>query len=255
MTSNHGQTLRRALGILQLLQGPAPVLRVKDVVAQSELPKTTTLRLIAILRAEGLLYATGDGLLGPGPALLKLARSAQAHWQVSSRTQEVVLELANDSGETVSIFVVDDVHRVCVCYAESSQPVRYVVSIGDQLELSSGATSFVLLSDREPEFVDMVIDRAPAGFRARDLVSRVEKARADGYAISHGTREPGLSAVAAPITCGDRVAGALSVSGPSGRFRGARLSELLEMARERAERLSRVSTLDPVFRFRVSADG
>lgn len=254
MTGNQGQTVRRALGILKLFQGAKPLLTTRDVLVRTDLPKTTTLRLLSILRAEGLLYTAGDGYLGPGPALLALARSVQEHWHVAPATEDLVHQLAADAHETASIFVIDDLYRMCVCRAEGPQAVRYVVSVGDRLPLSSGASSFVLLSDKADDFLKRVMTVAPPGKDFGELSAQVAAARNAGFAVSHGTREPGLSAVAAPIVVEDRVVAALSVSGPTSRLSDPWLPNLVSLTQSAARQLSEATPADPFFMLQLGTE-
>jgi DNA-binding IclR family transcriptional regulator len=54
----------------------------------------------------------------------------------------------------------------------------------------------------------------------------VTQAALDGYAVSHGEREEGLSAVAAPVTGrSGGVVAALALSGPTLRFTAGRVAE------------------------------
>lgn len=247
MSDNQGQTIRRALSILKLFQGPTPLLTTKDILSRTNLPKTTALRLLTIMRNEGLLYSAGDGYLGPGPALLALARSVQEHWHVAPATDELVHRLASEAEETASIFVIDQLYRLCVSRAEGVRPLRYVVSVGERLPLSTGATSFVLLSDKDERLVKQVAAEASGAPHADELAGQVAGARQHGFAVSHGTREPGLSAVAAPIVCRDRVVAALSVSGPTSRFVDPWLPRLVSLTRDAARRLSEAAQEDPLF--------
>ena len=49
--------------------------------------------------------------------------------------------------ETVNLYVLRDICRVCVAQQESPRALRHVVQVGDELPLWAGATSKVLLSD------------------------------------------------------------------------------------------------------------
>ncbi len=66
------------------------------------------------------------------------------------------------------------------------------------------------------------------------------RAREAGYAISHGEREDGASAVSAPIVAADgrRVLAALCISGPSSRLTGDRLDMAVRAAVESAKEIS-----------------
>lgn len=108
-------------------------------------------------------------------------------------------------------------------------PLRHVVHVGDELPLWAGASSKVLLRDAPDGFLERIIKSAPAGSdHLSVLKDGIARAGRDGYGVSHGEREVGLSAVAVPISGrqGDVVA-ALSYSGPTGRFPDDRIPHLI----------------------------
>ncbi|WP_240973557.1 IclR family transcriptional regulator domain-containing protein [Nonomuraea composti] len=82
---------------------------------------------------------------------------------------------------------------------------------------------------------------ASPGRRARSRCATwCGSATSDGYAVSHGEREPGLSAVAVLVHGGGPAgAAALTLSGPTVRFGQDRVREFAADLREAAERMSR----------------
>ncbi len=67
----------------------------------------------------------------------------------------------------------------------------------------------------------------------------IEEAARAGHAVSHGEREPGLSAVAVPVTGGSRATvAALTLSGPTVRSTEERVEEFTADLREAAKRMS-----------------
>ncbi|MGA9747095.1 MAG: IclR family transcriptional regulator C-terminal domain-containing protein, partial [Nocardioides sp.] len=76
---------------------------------------------------------------------------------------------------------------------------------------------------------------------AAALARQVASVRETGYAVSHGERELGASAVAAPVHDDDgRVLGALSVSGPTSRFTADRVPGYVEAVVATAGELDRI---------------
>ena len=109
-------------------------------------------------------------------------------------------ELAARQRETVNVYVARDIYRVCIAQQESPQPLRHVVHVGDELPLWAGASSKVLLRDATPSAAGP--GRPQLAVRGRATSSGcsewIDEAAVAGYAVSHGEREDGLSAVAVP---------------------------------------------------------
>ncbi len=192
---------------------------IRDIVEATGLAKTTVIRLVSTLEQSGLVWATGNGYMA-GPGLWRWAHLARSSWELPPETQRMMRELAMRQRETVNLYVARDIYRVCIAQQESPQPLRHVVHVGDELPLYSGATAKVLLRDATPALLDRVARSSPYGQgHVKRLREWIDEAAEQGYAVSHGEREEGLSAVAVPILgrAGSVVA-ALSLSGPTIRF-------------------------------------
>jgi DNA-binding IclR family transcriptional regulator len=235
------RSVQRALDILSLLTEDRPVITIREVVEATGLAKTTVIRLLSTLEGSGLLWATASGYMA-GPGLWRWAHLARHGWELPPETQRMMRELAARQRETVNLYVARDIYRVCIAQQESPQPLRHVVHVGDELPLWAGATSKVLLRDAPDSLLDRIARSSPYGPRhINRLREWIDEASANGYAVSHGEREDGLSAVAAPILGrSGSVVAALGLSGPSLRFTDSRVGEfaadLQRIARQLSER-------------------
>jgi DNA-binding IclR family transcriptional regulator len=220
------RSVQRALDILALLTDDRPIVSRREIVESTGLAKTTVLRMVSTLEQGGLLWATGSGYMA-GPGLWRWAHLARRSWELPPETQRSMRDLAARQRETVNVYVARDIYRVCIAQQESPQPLRHVVHVGDELPLWAGASAKVLLRDASPALLERVARSSPYGpGHVRRLREWIDEAAVRGYAVSHGEREEGLSAVAAPIfgRSGSVVA-ALGLSGPTLRFTESRIEE------------------------------
>jgi DNA-binding IclR family transcriptional regulator len=235
------RSIQRALDILSLLSEERPLIAVRDIVNATGLAKTTVIRIVQTLEQSGLLWATPSGYMA-GPGLWRWAHLARRSWELPPETQRLMKELAARERETVNVYVVRDIVRVCIAQQESPQPLRHVVRVGDELPLWAGASAKVLLRNASPALLERIARSSPFGDghagRMRDWI---EQATQQGYAVSHGERETGLSAVAVPLLGrSGTVVAALTLSGPTVRFTDERVAAfadaLLAAAKEMNER-------------------
>ena len=235
------RSVQRALDILTLLTAERPIVTIRDIVESTGLAKTTVIRLVSTLEHSGLLWATTGGYMA-GPGLWRWAHLAQRSWELPPETQRGMRELAARQRETVNVYVARDIYRVCIAQQESPQPLRHVVHVGDELPLWAGATAKVLLRDASPALLARIARSSPYGpDHVKRLQEWIDEAAVTGHAVSHGEREEGLSAVAAPILGrSGSVVAALSLSGPTMRFTETRVAdfaaELKRMAQQVSER-------------------
>src|SRR4051794_30112693 len=223
---NGVRSVQRALDILSLLTEDRPLIAVRDIVAATGLAKTTVIRIVQTLEQSGLLWATNAGYMA-GPGLWRWAHLARRSWELPPETQRLMRELAARERETVNVYVARDVVRVCIAQQESPQPLRHVVHVGDELPLWAGASAKVLLRNASPALLDRVARSSPYGEgHVRRMQEWIDQAAQEGYAVSHGERDTGLSAVAVPILGrSGTVVAALTLSGPTVRFTDDRVAE------------------------------
>ncbi|MER6005012.1 IclR family transcriptional regulator [Nonomuraea angiospora] len=233
------RSVQRAFDILSLLTEERRTLTIREVVEETGLAKTTALRLLQTLEHMGLLWSTPKGYAA-GPALWRWAHLARTAWELPPETVQLMRELGARQRETVNLYVLRDVHRVCIAQQESPQPLRHVVRVGDELPLWAGASSKILLKDAPERLLSRVARSSPYGeSHTATLREWIDQAARDGYAASHGEREPGLSAVAVPVTSGSgATVAALTLSGPTVRFGDDRVAEFAADLREVAKRMS-----------------
>jgi DNA-binding IclR family transcriptional regulator len=233
------RSVQRALDILSLLTEQRPTVSIRDIVEATGLAKTTVIRLVQTLEQSGLLWGTASGYMA-GPGLWRWAHLARRSWELPAETQRMMRELADRQRETVNVYVIRDMYRVCIAQQESPQPLRHVVHIGDELPLWAGATSKVLLIGAPPALLTRVAAGSSYGEKhVKQLRRWAEDAARDGFAVSHGERDEGLSAVAVPIVGrSGAVVAALSLSGPSVRFTAERVAQFAEDLKHAAKHMS-----------------
>ncbi|MFE1797361.1 IclR family transcriptional regulator [Streptomyces sp. NPDC059517] len=213
------RSVRRALDILGLLTEDQPTVTLREIVDATGLAKTTVVRMVQTLEQCGLLWDTPAGYTA-GPGLWRWAHLAHTSWELPRETRKLMRELAEEQQETVNLFMLRGLSRVCVAQQESPQPLRHVVRVGDELPLWAGASSKILLRTAPDALLRRIAAGSPHGEgHARQLRVWADLAAERGFAVSRGERDEGLTAVAVPVVGrGGAVVASLSLSGPSHRF-------------------------------------
>ncbi|RKT87384.1 DNA-binding transcriptional regulator, IclR family [Saccharopolyspora antimicrobica] len=237
------RSVLRALDLLALFDETHRSRTVRELIDATGLPKSTVVRLVATLEQRGLLWTRGDGRLAPGAGMLRWAQLAQDAWQLPAEAVECLRNLSEESGgESSRIYIRQGVSRLCVAQHEGTQQLRHVVRIGEAMPLWAGASGHVLLAGSSPEDLRGV---AAAAGRGSDfepvLAERVRHAEEQGWAVSHGEREDGVSAVAAPVTdSSGRAAAAVGLGGPTSRFTRERVEAFIPVVMNVAKQLSKL---------------
>lgn len=244
------QSVTRVIRLLEALCVSSEPVSLADLSRRLKTPKSSLAALLRGLADEDLVVATegawrlGPGAFGLGSALTEARRRLQS----SDLVRDGMRRLAARSGETVLLAVGDQDHGMItyVDLVESSNVVRYTVSIGDRRPFYATAAGRVLLSTCSPAAVETYLKRvAPARLAPGTeidpavLADVVEQARAAGYAQTVDQAAEGVTGTAAVVRdAAGGVVGALVIAAPSARAAG-RLEDLARLVRDEAAAISR----------------
>ncbi len=238
------QSVDRALTILETLARSGEA-GVTDLARGLDVHKSTAFRLVATLESHGLVEQTEDrGKYRLGVGLLRLAGATTARLDVVQEARPLCRKLAADTGETVNIAVLADRAALYLDQIAGSSALQPHNWVGQHIPLHATSNGKVLLGGLDDERLTELLGSLPAYTdmtitRKSRLREEVERAREQGYAVAVDELEIGLTAVAAPIrnAHGDVIA-SMSVSGPTFRLGGDRVSEVVKQLVEAAEEVS-----------------
>lgn len=238
---NMVQTVDRALQILESFEGEAEARGVSELAGRLGVHRSTASRLVATLAARGFLERVpGSELFRLGPRLGNLGLLASRHRDLTELARRPMEELADRTGETVTLAVRDDDETITIAQVDA----RYVVSvknwIGRRTPLHCTSDGKVLLAfgnGTRPAGTLKGLTGSTITTKA-ELTRQLDVVRRRGWATALGEFEDGLHGVAAPVL--DRSGScraALSVSGPSYRVPVDALPALAEACALAAEEI------------------
>ncbi|MCQ4159458.1 IclR family transcriptional regulator [Roseomonas sp. GC11] len=217
------EAVERALSILDAFADGPPRLSLAEIAARTGFYPSTVLRLAASLDRFGYLHRGADGLFRLGPTPLRLGMLYRDSFDLAEHVRPVLAWLAEATGETAAFYVRDGARRICLYRHHSARLIRHHIEEGTVLPLDRGASAWVLMAHTSTG------EEAP-----------LAAARAQGWVLSLGERDPEVAAVAAPVFGRGRAfIGALGIIGPRGRFEGEQPERLAALVTEAAARLCR----------------
>ncbi|MFI1965059.1 IclR family transcriptional regulator [Streptomyces pathocidini] len=240
------QSVDRAVSVLEILArlGEAGVTEIADELG---VHKSTAFRLLGVLENRGLVgqeKERGKYYLGAG--VLRLAGAAAIRLDISQEGAPVCRTLAEETGETANIAVLDGDAAVNIMQARGAAAVTAYNWLGRRTALHATASGKVLLAHLATERRERLLARKLARFTEHTIADgaalreQLESAARLGFACASEELEIGLNAVAAPVRGHDgAVIGAIGASGPAYRMTSGRLPELAESAAKAALELSR----------------
>jgi DNA-binding IclR family transcriptional regulator len=228
-------SVEKAIDILFCFDAQQPQLRLTDISQRLGLHKSTTHRLLSLLKKKRLI--TGDTtsqLYSLGPGVVELAWIILRQQDLRTVCAPYLERLRQATNETVSLYIRMGDSRVCIEELESHQEIKYSQTLGLATPLHVGAPGKVLLAFLPPTELEAILATLPlTALTPRTITDRTQlleelhTVRQQGYAVSEGERSPWTSAVAAPIwDWSGKLIATLSVLGPSQRLTSAALPGL-----------------------------
>ncbi len=220
-------TLANAIQLMDCFSKDEPYLGVREAARLTGISSSTTGRVLASLKELGLLVQDME------TRQYALAGKVLAWAEVYTATVDVrrvalpfIYDLQRFTGETISLYILEGMERVCVERLESEQNVRMVARVGRYLPLHAGSAGKLFLAYMSEEQRELVFENEKRKVFTPMTITDPDKLREEcamilqrGYALSHGEWTADASGVAAPIfnQRGQMVA-ALTISGPTQRF-------------------------------------
>ena len=234
--------VERAVAVLEALADGE--LGTNEIARRAGLNASTASRQLATLVAGGLVeHVAETGRYRLGLRLVELGTAALGRLDLRELARPHLQALVDATGETATLSVPGDRDAVTVDFVQSPQSVRSVAQLGRQSighATAAGKVRLAFGGGRSPAGADLhrFTERTIVDPRALD--GELARIRERGIAEAVGEREPGLSAIAAPVfERGGGLVAILGVQGPSERFQGQVLEAAVEPLRERAKALSR----------------
>jgi DNA-binding IclR family transcriptional regulator len=250
MKKQSGEILKSVEKALQLLEAFSinhPELSVSELEVRLSLPKVSIYRFLRVLLKRGFLtqnpqtrkYRLGIKVFELGSLVLR-------NMELRKAAFPLIEELAQHSGETVHLGILDGKEAVSIEGAESGHSLRISLPIGKRVYLhSTGIGKAILAFLQNEEIEEIIQEKGLPRFMENTITDpdvlkkALQLIRERGYAVDNEENEPGVRCVAAPILdSSQHVIASLSISGPSVRITEERIPELATMVIETSHKVS-----------------
>jgi DNA-binding IclR family transcriptional regulator len=234
------ETVDRALQLLLAFDATEERrMTVAALAAHLGIHRSSASRLAATLAQRGFLERTPDNeAFQLGPAVARLGLLASVGSGLIDESRRVMESLANQTGETAVLSVLEDGEAVVIAQATGA---THLVGMRDwagrrgPLHATSDGKVFLALSEPRPSLAQLPALTARTITDRSELEAEIERVRARGWGSAEGEFEEGLNGVSAPVydPAEQRLA-ALSVAGPAYRITPERFEALATMLRHAA---------------------
>lgn len=240
------QSLQRGLRALEF--AIERDVRPAELAAILGVGRTTALRFLQTLESAGYLQqspSTKTFRANPAKIFLLASRLASSlNWLATA--EPFISELAQATGETANLAVLEGADVVYVAVAHSPMELSVRPLIGTKRPIHSSAIGKAIIAFLDEPLRDdllAVAELSPLTWRTitspEVLKSHLAEVRARGYAIDDQESVAGVRCIAAPLLDrNQRPFAAIGISAPLVRLTDDRVSALCMLVRQTAERLS-----------------
>ena len=222
----------KVIRILELLDRSPTGLQLKDVARLSDLNKSTAHRFLRHLESEGYLFRDDSGAYMIGPRLVRFGTGVSYQAMLSRISRPVLEQLWSTTGETVNLATLVGQEILYVDVMESLHTFRLVSQVGSRRPLSCTALGKAMLAAMSAEQRELLLPTLRFESTTPRSITSVTRLRKDlaqiaqlGYALDDEEAVSGARCVGAAILdANGKIAGGVSISGPTSRINKTNLA-------------------------------
>ncbi len=220
------RSLRRAMGMLTLIQTSGRAHSVTEMALALSIPKSTAYDLVHAMLDEGLVTSAEGGRFALGLRLHELGASYRAQVDILREGTRIVRALRDETGETVQLSALDGPLMHVLLKEEGFRAVRIISHTGSRVPVNWAAAGRLLVSDLDDtglrRLLSATVTPSPTGRAETDvdrLMTQIRAFRAQGHAVEIGETNEHAGCVAAPVLDGaGQVIAAISLAAPEQRL-------------------------------------
>lgn len=229
------QSVDRALTIVNILKDHPKGLGVTEISHRLDVSKSTVHRLLSSLLIQGFVKQDVENeRYQLGLKLIELGEVVSSHLNIRKTAAPYLNQLAEATGETVHLVMMDQLEIVYIDKTESEATIRMFSRIGKRAPMHCTGVGKAILAFLPEEKIDEVLTERPmTKFTENTITDPVEmkqhlkEIRQRGVAFDLEEHEEGIQCAAAPLfNYHGEVVGGISVAGPMMRVDEEKLKQL-----------------------------
>lgn len=213
-----------------------------DIAKASEMPRSTTHRLLATLVEHNYLILD-EKRYALGYRLLELGEQKKRSLSLVDKLHGVLVRYSELTGDTIHLAVLDGPDIVLIDRVTGSRQLQIDSFIGQRNTACTAAVGKVLIGHQDPRKWQDYLAHLPKSYpkTKSQLLKEFETARRENYATDKDECDLGTCGVAASLKVNDRLRVACSINGATVYFNNGRLQDLTQVAIRMASELEELA--------------
>lgn len=239
-------SMTKMLAILDLFTEEKPSWTAEEISNECHFSVPTGYRYVKELSNAGLLARVKGGSYVIGPKIIKLDRQIRISDPIIKIGKPFMESLVQLTGCDILLSNIYN-EEILVIHTETpeNKSLNLSFSRGKPHPLFKSATSKSIVANLQRndliklfDFYQSEISDSGLGNNWDEFKRNLSQIRRQGYCISHGELDAGISAIASPIFINNQVNGSLSLVMPTDRLSVFNTEKLIEMVKESANRIT-----------------
>jgi len=242
------KSIKNVIKVLEAFSLVDKNLRLTELSKKLNINKTTLFRILINLEEEGFLFKNNDTKKYElGFKIFELGHIVREEMLLRSISYPIMKEVNSVTEETVGLSIVIGEKKANIEKVESLHVIKHTITLGKMYPLYAGADGRIFLAFSSKDKIKEIIwkDKLIA-FTDKTIIDpaklehNLSEVKKKGYAISNGELYNDLTAIAVPIFRNNKeVVSVLYVSGPSGRFDDEKISKIIKLLKDSANKISK----------------
>jgi IclR family transcriptional regulator, KDG regulon repressor len=234
MESEGIRTVQRALDIIDCFSKERPYLNLTEISQKVGLAASTTSRFLSTLENNDYLEKDPSTLKYKlGKKIYYIGHLAGEAIDLRTIAKPIMEELRNQTTETINLYILRNIHRVCIDQYGGLNNISHTVNLGENYPLWVGAGGKAILAFQDEQFIKTVL--AGAANPNPNLLNELKEIKSAYSCYSIDEEVVGSSAVSAPIfNINGMVEAALSIAGPTSRFNHENMERYQNLVKDAA---------------------
>lgn len=239
-------SLTKMLAILDLFTEEKPMWTAEEITNEFDFSIPTGYRYVKELSNAGLLARVKGGSYVIGPKIIKLDRQIRISNPIIKIGKPFMENLTRITGCEVLLSNIYN-EEILVVHTETpeNKSLDLSYSRGKPHPLFRSATSKCIVANLQRNELMKLFDiyqeeisKSGLGKDWEEFKKNLSQIRRQGYCISHGELDAGISAIASPIFINNQVNGSMSLVLPTDRLAVFNTDKLIEIVKENTNRIT-----------------
>lgn len=241
------KSLNKALAILDFIGESSNPRVASEIASGVDMNISSTYKILSTLvDADYLIFDKASKQYHLSSKFIRYSGKLREGQSVSKVARPYMLEMAEQTHETIHCGIVEGFYGVFLEKVNSSQVVGVQTRVGTKYPLNTGATQKAMMAFlSEEKFEDFCQNYLDDGTEEGKVKVREAKEQRviiqkQGYSVTSEEVNPNVSAIAAPIFgyC-NKLVGSLAIAGPCNRFSEEAIAKYILLVIENAKRISK----------------